>query len=146
MLFMTVPRARGRVVKEQPVVTEFVKGVVKTFKKITDIDEKISFIRNIISSIGVRWDEEQLNHWISVQFRIHKLQDYLLSNELLINRTGATNHKRITKIVSKKIVSCEKLKCAEGLVSSSFALLLQAKRVTKKTRLLAIRKSIYIQR
>jgi hypothetical protein len=27
------------VVKERPVVTEFVKGVVKTFKKITDIDE-----------------------------------------------------------------------------------------------------------
>lgn len=92
------------IVKEEAIVTEFVKKIVSDFKKVKTVDEKIMYIRNLVQSISVRWEQDELKHWVSINFRIDKLQDYILSKEISVNRTGTTiNKKRITKVITEEI-------------------------------------------
>lgn len=102
------------ILKEQPIVNEFVKGVIRDFKRITDVNEKTNIIRNLISGIAIQWDGEMLNHWIAIYFRIDKLQDYLLSKEISVNRTGTIDNKRITKIISEEIKFTKMLNSEES--------------------------------
>jgi len=105
------------IVKEQPLVNEIVKQIVKDFKKITDLNHKILFIRNLVSGIYILWDGEMLNHWISIQFRIDKLQDYILAKEISINRTGVLlNKKRVVKILSEEIKFVKVVNSEEGFM------------------------------
>jgi DNA invertase Pin-like site-specific DNA recombinase len=104
------------VINEHPDVINYAKSLVKDFKKITDLTEKINFIRNLISEIWIRWDEEELNHWIGIQFRIDKLQNYQFAKQVLVNRTGVKNHKRLTKIISEEVMIAKSVNSEEGFL------------------------------
>jgi len=86
-------------------VMKFLTTSIKEFKKNQDIESKTNFIRSFINSIYVRWDDDSLTHWISINYKIDKISQYQLSKELTVNRTGMDdNKKKKVKIINEEIV------------------------------------------
>lgn len=90
------------VLKDEKPIKQIVKNGLSKFNQLSFIEQQ-NFIRNLITKIYVRWRPETLAHLITIDFRIDKLQNYLMSKELLINRTSGRG-KRITKILDEKIL------------------------------------------
>ncbi len=89
------------ILKEEVGIKKVVKAGISKFNKLS-FEEKQAFIRSLISTVYVRWIQDNLSHLITIDFRIDKLQNYLVSKEMLINRTSGK--KRITKIIEEKIL------------------------------------------
>jgi site-specific DNA recombinase len=95
-------KKRENILNEETAIKQVVKTGLSKFKSLA-FDEKQSFVRSLISTIYIRWMPERLAHLITIDFRIDKLQNYLVSKEILINRTQGRS-KRITKIIDEKIL------------------------------------------
>jgi DNA invertase Pin-like site-specific DNA recombinase len=95
-------KKRENILNEETAIKQVVKTGLSKFKTLS-FEEKQIFVRSLISTIYVRWIPENLAHLITIDFRIDKLQGYLVSKELLINRTLGRS-KRITKILDEKIL------------------------------------------
>ena len=93
---------RENILSEETGIKQVVKTGLSKFKTLT-FEERQIFVRSLISTIYIRWVPENLAHLITIDFRIDKLQNYLVSKELLINRTLGRS-KRIAKILDEKIL------------------------------------------
>ena len=93
------------ILKEEKSVKEFIFNSIKEYKKYTDEKDIVLFIRNFIDKIYIQWDDDELTHFIAINYKLNMLNDYQLSKELLVNRTKIDkNKKRITKILNENIV------------------------------------------
>ena len=92
------------VLSQKEIVVEFVKNVVKDFRKMKTIDEKKQIIQNTISKITIRWNHEEARHMIGIFFRLDKLNKYLLSKELIIDRNKRQKGKTYPIVISEKIM------------------------------------------
>jgi hypothetical protein len=95
-------RKRENILNEEMAIKQVVKTGLSKFKTLP-FEERQIFVRSLISTVYVRWIPENLAHLITIDFRIDKLQNYLVSKELLINRTLGRS-KRIAKILDEKIL------------------------------------------
>jgi len=92
------------VLSQKDVIMKFVKEVVKDFRKIKDAEEKKLIIQNVVSRITIRWNKEELRHMIGIFFRVDKLNQYLLSKELIVDRTKRKEKKALTVVINEKIM------------------------------------------
>jgi site-specific DNA recombinase len=92
------------IISQRENILEFVKVSVKEFKKIKTVDEKKLFIQNIVSRITLRWNKDDLIHMIGIFFRIDRLNLFMLSKEVVVNRTKRKENKSISTVISEKIL------------------------------------------
>ena len=79
------------------------KEGVERFTKMKTFEEKVNFLRNGISSIIVSWNENDKRHSIKFVFKIHQLDNYLVSKELVVDRNSIKNGKAVSKVISEKV-------------------------------------------
>jgi site-specific DNA recombinase len=93
------------ILNEEVLVKKFVKESIVKYKGYKDVNKIIEFVRNFISKIYIQWDEDEMTHYISIHYKIDNLNNYELSKDILVNRTGMTaNMKKINKIINEEIV------------------------------------------
>jgi site-specific DNA recombinase len=93
------------ILNEELLVRKFVKESIVRYKEFKDENKIIEFVRNFISKIYIQWDEDEMTHYISIHYKIDNLNNYELSKDILVNRTGiTTDKKKINKIINEEIV------------------------------------------
>ncbi|MEO6174392.1 MAG: recombinase family protein [Flavobacterium circumlabens] len=92
------------IINDEKVVKEFVQKNLLKFKKYTK-DEIVDFVRNFILKMYVQWDEDEMAHYIAIHYKIDKLNNYQISREVLVNRTGMEkDRKKINRFIKEEIV------------------------------------------
>ncbi|UUW11336.1 recombinase family protein [Flavobacterium plurextorum] len=92
------------IINDEKVVKEFIRKSLLDFKKCTK-DEIVDFVRNFIFKMYVQWDEDERAHYIAIHYKIDRLNNYQISRELLVNRTGMEkDRKKINRFIKEEIV------------------------------------------
>lgn len=92
------------VYSQKELIMDFVKSVVKDFKKNKSLEDKKLIIQNVISRITIRWNKDEKRHMIGIFFRVDKLNQFMLSKELVVDRKKRKENKALTQIIREKIV------------------------------------------
>ena len=91
------------IVGQKERLLEFSRKRIIELKKIKVPEEKTEFIRNIIKDININWDNETLDYDILINFKINKLENYLMTKEIVVNRTRVINGKAVAKILTENV-------------------------------------------
>lgn len=76
---------------------------IKHFRKLRVFDDKVSFIRSVIEKIKVEWVSKEKSYHIQLFFRLNKLQQYLITKDIVVNRNGRKGGKAVSVILSEKV-------------------------------------------
>jgi site-specific DNA recombinase len=82
---------------------EHINNCVLSFKLITNQSERRDFIRNIVKSITIGWDNSAKANLISIYYKVNQAEDYIISKELILDRNTRKNGKALTKVITDKI-------------------------------------------
>jgi hypothetical protein len=63
------------------------------------------FLRNFVDRIYIQYDEDEMAHYVAINYKLTYLSEYQLTKEILVNRTRTdSKRKRIETILNEDIV------------------------------------------
>ena len=84
--------------KERESILAVTKDGAKKFKLLTDVEKRATFLRTIIKTIRIEWLANDNRYDIAITFNIDKLDDYLVSKSILVDRKKGS-----IKVLSEKV-------------------------------------------
>jgi DNA invertase Pin-like site-specific DNA recombinase len=93
------------ILSKETEIKDFVKSSIREYKKYKTDTDRIMFLRNFVDRIYIQYDEDEMAHYVAINYKLTYLSEYQLTKEILVNRTRTdSKRKRIETILNEDIV------------------------------------------